>query len=157
MLADNPKELFDYVKNVTIPEIIEYMENISEEELTESLRDTVYNNTSGSYDNTFSLLNAVRPITVKTSSLGEVEASIETFIDENLMDYNYESFYENGNEDNRKFIVGWLNDGHGGYYKGNVINYEGRHFVEKAQEKINKTAKSRLSKFLKGIGYKLSK
>jgi len=147
-------DLMAYVQNVTLPEISEKIENINEDILQEKIRTNVYSNASSSdfYENTFSLLNALNSSSIKYGS----DIDIQTFIDENMLTYNYESYYD-GNADNRENIVKWLNDGHGGYYKGYSINYEGRHFIEDSQKEINLTMKKRISNFLRNIGYKLSK
>ena len=151
------EQLSNYVTNVTLPEMEEYLREFSQEELVQALRDNVYNGNQGSYDNTYSLLSAVDSKSLESKSGLKTDIEITTLIDPKLMDYDYGSYYENGKEDNRENIVDWLNNGHGGFYKGYSINYTGRQFIEKAQKIINKTGKSRLSKYLKMIGYKIGK
>lgn len=149
------EELTRYVATVTMEEMSNIVENATEEELTNQLRETVYNNSASSdYDNTFSLLNAINTTTVAVGGRAK-EIEIETHIDPNMMDYNYESYYlDGGNADNRENIVGWLNDGHGGFYKGYAINYDGRHFIEKAKFKINRELRMTIMRRLKARGYK---
>lgn len=156
-LFNSIEELTRYVATVTMEEMSNIVENASEEELLTQLRETVYANASSSdYENTFSLLNAVNTSTVSVGGKAK-EIEIETHIDTNMIDNMYESYYlDNGNLDNRNNIVGWLNDGHGGFYKGYAINYDGKHFIERARFKINRDMRNTLMRRLKARGYKFT-
>lgn len=148
-----PASLFRYITEVTLEEMARDIEEAAEVELTEQLLDTVYANTSGGqYDNTFSLLSAVDTQVVRSGGL-EREIEVDTNINPSKIENPYPSYYT-GNEDNRRYIVGWLNDGHGGYYMKRPVNYPAQQFIEKGQKKINKEMKQKLVKRMKQRGYK---
>lgn len=153
----NLGQLFQYVGTVTLDEMAEEVERVAQEELLSQVRDTVYKNTSGNYENTYSLLNAVVSEKIVEGGGAERNINIETYIDPDQLDNYYESYYENGETDNRENIVGWLNDGHKGYYKGYAVNYKGREFVQKSRKAINKEMKRRLMDKMRRKGYKFGK
>lgn len=152
---NNLAELMQYVGNVTMDEIANDVENINEETLLQELRETVYANPSGAYENTYSLLNAVNTRNVTIGAGKEVDIEIETYIEPKLLDYEYPSYdftIENGtgNLDNRNWIVSWLENGQNG-----ITPYAGHHFFAKGQLKLNKDTKKRLQLKLKKNGYKI--
>lgn len=154
---ENLSQLMQFVGNVTLDEIASDIEKQNEDILLRETRKGVYANPSSSeYDNTFSLLNAVSTVTIVEGGGADKSYTIETSIDPNQMTYDYPSFYT-GSDDNRENIVGWLNDGHGGYYMNRPINYQGRHFIDKSRKQINKDTKKYIMKRLASKGYKLGK
>lgn len=158
-IFETREQISAYVKNITIPEIEAIIIGNNHDVLENELLADVYSNNS-SYNNTYSLLSAIDTTNVSISSGANTEINLYTFINPDKMQYDYPSYlnedgsikYDGGNYDNRKSIVEWLNNGHGG-----IRSYTGKKFIEQSQKIINKTTKSTVSKILKTLGYQISK
>ena len=152
----NSIELLEsYVKTVTLPEIAEIASKDIEFLLNETIEETVYSNInlidSEYYAHTFGLRDSADSIVYKKGS----EAEAEVYVKPKSM---YSSYYD-GSMDNRGHIVGWLNDGHKGFYKNSEVDYEGRNFIERTFKKMfaGSRVKKTVQNQLKLMGYVVSR
>jgi len=152
--------LYYYTNTVTMKKIEDKISTVAEEELDRAVEEELYNDVSHNdfYENTFGLSGMATATTTKYGN-GVINTGrlIEVGIEPRG---KYPSWYPNqGNNgtDNSENIVGWLNDGHKGYYKGVAIQYEGKKFVEKAQARLTSGGKLKklVSEMLKDAMYKL--
>jgi len=144
-------QLNNYVENVTMKEIGMVTEIYAEDVLIEKINDTVYRRKpKANYERTFSMLKSVSAFLTRNGR----DRSVEVYPDTAKMNNEYPSYYTKGGKlDNRDSIVKWLDWGHGGFYKGNKVDYKGNGFMQKAMLKLEKTLLSKISQQLKLSGY----
>ena len=149
------RELDLYLNQVTLPEIAEIVAEDVEFLLNETIEETVYSNINlvdtEYYQHTFGLRDSADSIVYRKGN----EAEAEVYVKPKAM---YSSYYD-GSMDNRGHIVGWLNDGHKGFYKNSEVDYQGRNFIERTFKKMfaGSRVKKTVQNALKLRGYVISR
>lgn len=161
-LFETLDEIEVYVKGTTIPEISKIVKIVGKEVLNERVEKEVYDNvalntgfTEDFYENTFGLREASEAS--ETNYVDVMEGSgllIDIYLNPKS---KYTAFY--GGQDVTDKIVQFLDMGHKGYYKNLTIDYEGRHFFDKAFNDLTKGGKlkKRITEYLKKMGYVISR
>ena len=148
------RELNLYVNNVTLPEIAEIASDDVEFLLNETIDETVYSDINlidnEYYQHTFGLRDSAKSEVKKVKN--EHEAIV--YVDPKE---KYPSYYT-GSLDNSGNIIGWLNDGHKGFYKNSEIDYKGRNFIERTFMKMFKGGRTKkvIQNELRSQGYVIS-
>lgn len=150
-------QLDTYVKKVTIGrQIVPLVKNISEEKLNDRIESEIYDEIVNGgddsfYQNTYGLRNSATSTEEQYGNgIYNDGISIET---KPKPKSNYVSYY--GGKSVKDKIVGWLNNGHAGFYKSKAVSVKGKKFIEKAQQDLvtGSELKKRVSNSLKLKGY----
>ena len=152
----NSIELLDlYIKEVVLPEIASIAADDVEFLLNETVEETVYSNINlvdtEYYQHTFGLRDSAKI----SMSYDNGEYGADVYV---APKSEYPSYYS-GNENNKDNIVGWLNDGHKGFYKNSEVDYQGRSFIERTFKKMfaGSRVKKTVQNALKLRGYVISR
>ncbi len=150
-------ETFKYVREVTMVEIADEGGDIAEEKLNARVEQNLYANVNSSdfYENTFGLRNTAMSQQVRYGNGVENNGLlVDIFLDPKS---NYPSYY--GGQNQSEMIVQFLDQGHGGFYKGIKIDYEGRNIFNDTMKDLKKggSLKSGIQDKLKKLGYVITR
>lgn len=150
---DTINQLSNYVKKTTVREVAEKTGEVGEDKINERVEQNLYSKIDGGdfYENTFGLRNNAYSV-IKEKGFGQYES--DTMI---RPEGEYPS--DPGGVSQKDNIVGWIEDGHKGFYKNKAINYEGRDIFEGANKDMTKGGflKKTIGNYLKSIGYVISR
>ena len=149
------RELDLYLNQITLPEIAEIVAEDVEFLLNETIEETVYSNINlvdtEYYQHTFGLRDSAKSVVARNKDQHEAVVYVAP-------KEEYPSYYS-GSDNNKKNIVGWLNDGHKGFYKNSEVDYQGRNFIERTFKKMfaGSRVKKTVQNALKLRGYVISR
>lgn len=157
-IFESLSDVFDYVRKETMVEIADEGSKVSEEKLNARVEQNLYakvNTSDDFYQNTYGLRNSA--MSHQTRYGNGVENNgllVDVFLEPKG---NYQSYY--GGQSQIDNIVEFIDQGHGGYYKGVKIDYEGRNIFDDTMKDLKKggSLKKTIQEKLKRLGYVITR